>query len=887
MIPPVMNRPMFNQAQPQLQAPQMSMNPQAQAQIQMAEKQASAQALAGMAQGIEDLNQQLENAENYTGVMDALRGNTASVKERRGELAQLVGDKDANKTPESVLTLVQPTMMFLEVAEGAQQNAPGGISNLPVQPSGAQQTMPSGGGGITNFFAGVRSPGTQEAVARMEQGEQPVKRSEGSPQQGEMFFPYQSLGANIGPNRAGPLTYTPEVLSAQSIQQTIPQLRGLYGPLPEPTTFEEQLGKSMGALDQYIQKPRTTDQILSEYQTILGDPTKDLAKSSFYGGLTKFGAQLAQKPGGVFAGGAEALTDVAPGISEDFTKVTQAKIKQDQAMKLAALKQSQAEEQQQRQAQFGIAREALSATNQFNTQLNNLKIQQQNQMLGLAKDINKMETQAKNTMNKFQAEKNLTFLGKPGIEFVEKGSSGQNRIVAYPSAQSKTGLVVLNPDDGQFYEFNDTGFSKFNPAAVEMDKLNRVDVDKIKIKSVFMPERFAITGDLMTSFQNLETYDKALEGNKVVKRVRYPNTDFFDDKKDGHHIESGTPEQTFEKIDQDVNSITYRVNTTSAAGIDLGLNGSIIKVPFKKLQYDENGKLIKAVGLDADEIVFADTPENQALGRVGKSVYPSYRPQEGSAFVDTIQYFPPSLNKKGAEAIRLKLNGNTGATFELQEAISTESFADTVGIPNNAKQLYNKLLIPLIPGKQEGFMKTFRNAKTLEYMKRITSLALVANIKYPVAEQNAMEELVDNPSKAFGTYETTLLSLRAISRYLINEKERLLADLYGSKKLNQLKSIPLGSQSDPFMDNNETRQLLQELSVNPNYDLDNTFIRTKATNLARNTEAGLAELDRKLRNGTISQEEYEIDKQDGENLLQYYRNQGNNLLTIPLRSFGN
>ena len=57
--------------------------------------------------------------------------------------------------------------------------------------------------------------------------------------------------------------------------------------------------------------------------------------------------------------------------------------------------------------------------------------------------------------------------------------------------------------------------------------------------------------------------------------------------------------------------------------------------------------------------------------------------------------------------------------------------------------------------------------------------------------------------------------------------------------------------------------------------------------MAKNTEAGLAELDRKLRNGAISQEEYEIDKQDGENLLQYYRNQGNNLLTIPLRSFGN
>ena len=175
MIPPVMNRPMFNQAQTQ----QMNMNPQAQA-----------QALAGMAQEVENLNQQLDSADNFTGVMDALRGDTASVKERRSELAEVVGEKDANKTPESVLTLVQPTMMFYEIAQNAQQNAPGGISNLPLQSPGAQPTMPSGGGGITNFFAGVRSPGTQEAVARMEQGEQPVKRADGSGQQGEMFFPY-------------------------------------------------------------------------------------------------------------------------------------------------------------------------------------------------------------------------------------------------------------------------------------------------------------------------------------------------------------------------------------------------------------------------------------------------------------------------------------------------------------------------------------------------------------------------------------------------------------------------------------------------------------------------------------------------------------------------
>ena len=493
---PIMNRPMFRQ-QPQQQM----------AKAKTQEDLASIQALAEVAQGVEETNQEIDKAEDFSGIINALRGDNKPEEERRTELAALVGKKDADKTPDSVLALIQPTMAILDAAE---QGAPGGINSLPLNTPGVQETMPSGGGGITNFFAGVRAPGTQEAVARMEQGEQPVKRADGSGQQGEMFFPYQSLGANIGPNRTGPLTYTPELLSAQSIQQTIPQLQGLYSPLPEPTTFEEQLGKSMGALDQYIQKPRRTDQILSEYKTVLGDTTAPLARSAFYGGLTDIGARIAQSPGGLFSAASGALTDAAPDISKNLLAVTQEKAKQDRAMKLAALKQSQAEEQQQRQAQFGIAKEALSATNQFNTQLNSLRVKQQNQMLTLAKDINKTEAQAKNTMNKFQAEKNFTFLGKPGIEFVEKGSSGQNRIVAYPSAQSKTGLVVLNPDDGQFYEFNDTGFSRFTDAAVKMDELNRIDVKDIKVRSVFMPEKFALTGDLMNSFQNLRTYDKPL-----------------------------------------------------------------------------------------------------------------------------------------------------------------------------------------------------------------------------------------------------------------------------------------------------------------------------------------------------------------------------------------
>ena len=136
-------------------------------------------------------------------------------------------------------------------------------------------------------------------------------------------------------------------------------------------------------------------------------------------------------------------------------------------------------------------------------------------MLGLAKDINKIEVQAKNAMNKHAADKNIQAQLKNGVEYVRKGSNGQDRIVAFPSLQSKTGFVVRNPDDNNFYEFDTSGYSKFNPAAVEMDLANRIDPDKIKIRKVFMPERFDETQDFISSFVDLPTYDKPLENNKT------------------------------------------------------------------------------------------------------------------------------------------------------------------------------------------------------------------------------------------------------------------------------------------------------------------------------------------------------------------------------------
>jgi hypothetical protein len=116
------------------------------------------QALSQAAGGIGDLDQ----AQNYEQVMNTMRGDQATVEQRRQELAGVVGPGDANQTPESVLTLVQPVMMLANVDQGigelAQREmtqpmegpmAEGIMSTVPEPPM-----MEAGGTAPVNFNKG-------------------------------------------------------------------------------------------------------------------------------------------------------------------------------------------------------------------------------------------------------------------------------------------------------------------------------------------------------------------------------------------------------------------------------------------------------------------------------------------------------------------------------------------------------------------------------------------------------------------------------------------------------------------------------------------------------------------------------------------------------------
>lgn len=118
--------------------------------------------LAQASQTIGDLDQ----AGSYEEVMNMMRGDEASVQERRSELAGLVGPEDAQQTPESVLTLVQPVIQMATVDQGI-----GGLAqeqmSAPVEGDMAGGIMSTVGMGApegpppVNFNQGgvVRRPG--------------------------------------------------------------------------------------------------------------------------------------------------------------------------------------------------------------------------------------------------------------------------------------------------------------------------------------------------------------------------------------------------------------------------------------------------------------------------------------------------------------------------------------------------------------------------------------------------------------------------------------------------------------------------------------------------------------------------------------------------------
>ena len=182
------------------------------------EKQVSAEALASTAEGMQNLFSEIDSADNPEAIMQALRGGDVTLESLRKELAGLVGKNDATKTPESVLTLLQPTMLMLEASE-------------QVPEGGINEAMP------------IQAPGTDEASARIAMGEVPVNRKVGSGKSGEIIPKFPNLGQQQGMKYVFPSPMNQNIANTNIFTQGVPEYKTL--------DFGNITGNTQGFMDMY------------------------------------------------------------------------------------------------------------------------------------------------------------------------------------------------------------------------------------------------------------------------------------------------------------------------------------------------------------------------------------------------------------------------------------------------------------------------------------------------------------------------------------------------------------------------------------------------------------------------------------------------------------
>ena len=110
--------PMMAQQAAMMQAPMPQDPSMDQAMAQAAQVGMDPAAVEGMLSQVSEGIGNLDDAEDFEQVMNSMRGDEAPISERYAELAEIVGEEDAEATPESVLALVQPVMQMAQVDQG-------------------------------------------------------------------------------------------------------------------------------------------------------------------------------------------------------------------------------------------------------------------------------------------------------------------------------------------------------------------------------------------------------------------------------------------------------------------------------------------------------------------------------------------------------------------------------------------------------------------------------------------------------------------------------------------------------------------------------------------------------------------------------------------------
>jgi hypothetical protein len=207
--------------------------------------------LQGLLQNADTQLKGIDDSEDYEEMINAMRGDQQPIEARRAELGQFVGPEDAQATPESVLTLVQPVMQMASVDQGIGGLAQGMMGDINVEGPMAE--------GIMSTINMEEAPAP---AMPMEAGQSPVNFRQGGAVQ--YFAPEND-------NRvAGGLTLPSDITNLQ--MQSM-----LTFPAPAPD-LKEEFEKRQTLLQEYFPAPDRSAQIQEDKDLVKAQMLFDAAQ---------------------------------------------------------------------------------------------------------------------------------------------------------------------------------------------------------------------------------------------------------------------------------------------------------------------------------------------------------------------------------------------------------------------------------------------------------------------------------------------------------------------------------------------------------------------------------------------------------------------------------
>ena len=334
-----------------------------------------AQIIQGAAQNFGDP----ETAENAEQMMNMVRGDQATVEERRMELGEMVGPEDAAQTPESVLTLVQPVLMMASMDTGgigpmAQEamNVPvtgemaGGIMSMaggpPPEPEGGVPPVNFNQGGVVLRFD--NGGGVSEEDFFLPTPEQLSRERSGDPALGSNVL--SGVRMPVDPPLTRQNVQTPAAVAAppvvSSSQSTKSSTSGTGRPasgIMKPTSLGEELTARQAIYDRLLGKSEASTK--TELQI---DALNRAAQ-----GFAKFASDGSRNS--VFAKFAKALTDAD--IPGGQAKILAANRQGKDARNLAALAASEKSLTADRDFRYTLAQDSAKGAQSLLEQTNKFK----------------------------------------------------------------------------------------------------------------------------------------------------------------------------------------------------------------------------------------------------------------------------------------------------------------------------------------------------------------------------------------------------------------------------------------------------------------------------------------------------------------------------------